>query len=440
MRNLAGLVLFCAACLSAVAQASAVEVTNIRLWPAPDHTRLVLDLSGPLDHRLLVLKDPHRIVLDLDKARLQDGIFPPPAAGPILAAVRTGVNDGALRVVLDVKSEARPRAFLLKPYAQYGYRLVVDLFDAAVPEETRVEAPPAPKTRDLVIAIDAGHGGEDPGAIGRRGTREKEVVLAIARQLERMINATPGMKAYLVRDGDYYIPLRRRIDRARRFDPDVFISIHADAVPGRNQARGSSVYVLSERGATREAAYLADRENAADLIGGVSFNDKDDLLSKVLVDMSQAGTISSSLELGEDLLAELKRVGPVHAAQVGQAGFMVLRSPYIPSVLIETAFISNPDEERKLRDPRYQRKIAQGILNGLRRAAPRLLARRGLPQTVAATSTAGAREHVVRAGETLDAIAKRYGVHKEVLLFANDVKDGDALTGRRLRIPSAAEL
>jgi len=431
--------------LPLLAHADPVAVRNLRVWQAPDHTRLVFDLSGPLEHRLSTLKDPHRIVIDLDNARLSGALPAHESGGSLLAGVRDAErSDTGLRIVLDLKTETRPRSFVLKPHGDYGHRLVIDLMDAAAEDEarpepavTRRDTQPSPQ-RDLVVAIDAGHGGEDPGAIGRsQRTREKDVVLAIARELAKLVAAAPGMKAVLIRDGDYYIGLRQRIEKARRHQADVFISIHADAVPGTSRsARGASVYALSERGATSEAArVLADKENAADLIGGVGKNDKDDLLFKVLVDMTQTATIGDSLDLGADLLASLKTVGPLHQETVAQAGFMVLRSPHIPSVLVETAYISNPDEEKKLRDKTFQRQIAEGIFNGLQRAAPRLLARRG---AATPSQADGPREHVVRPGETLALIAKQYDIHVEALRFINGLGPKDPPAGRRLRIPPKA--
>jgi len=433
--------------LPLLAHADPVAVRNLRVWQAPDHTRLVLDLSGPLEHRLSTLKDPHRIVIDMDNARLNGALPEPETGGPILAGVRGAEQgDAGLRIVLDLKAEARPRSFVLKPYGDYGHRLVIDLMDAgaAAEDETRPEPAGARREsqamlpRDMVVAIDAGHGGEDPGAIGRsHRTREKDVVLAIARELAKLVAATPGMKAVLIRNGDYYIGLRERIKKAHRHQADVFISIHADAVPGANRAaRGASVYALSERGATSEAArVLADKENAADLIGGAGMNDKDDLLLKVLVDMTQTATIGDSLDLGADLLASLKSIGPLHQNTVAQAGFMVLKSPHIPSVLIETAYISNPAEERKLRSKAYQRRIAEGIFNGLQRAAPRLSARRGAATPSQASVS---REHVVKPGETLAMIARQYDIHVEALRFINGLGAKDPPTGRRLRIPPKA--
>ena len=446
----AAFVLLVAFAYGGVAFAAPADIHNLRMWPAPDHTRLVFDTSAPVQYEVLTLAEPARLVIDIRNARLPKSFAPPATDGAVVGGVRTASHGDDVRVVIDLKTEIVPRTFTLAPYQQYGHRLVVDLLDtkaAPLQPELPLQTPKR-ASPDLLVAIDAGHGGEDPGAIGRKGTREKDVVLQIARELNRLLNDTPGMRAFLVRDGDYYISLRGRIEKARQQDPDVFISIHADAVPGRRQVQGASVYALSERGASREANYLAARENAADLIGGVSFNDKDDVLSRVLVDMTQTGTINSSLELGNDLLAALKQAGPVHGAHVGQAGFFVLRSPYIPSVLIETAFISNPAEERKLRDPRFQRRMAAAIRDGLKQAAPRLLARRmpggsepapaAAPLTTTATepAPAGARRHVVRRGETLDRIARQYGIAVELLRFSNRLGDERLRAGDVLEIPA----
>lgn len=452
------LALFLLTWCGVVAAVEPANIHSLRMWPAPDHTRLVFDTSAPVQHEVLVLANPPRLVIDIRNARLPKPLAPIATDGAVVGGVRTATHGNDVRVVIDLKTEIHPRTFTLEPYQQYRHRLVVDLLDnkSALTQPELPLQMPKRATPDLLVAIDAGHGGEDPGAIGRQRTREKDVVLKIARELKRMLDDTPGMRAFLVRDGDYYISLRGRIEKARQQDPDVFISIHADAVPGHRHVQGASVYALSERGASREANYLAARENAADLIGGVSFNDKDDVLSRVLVDMTQTGTINSSLELGNDLLAALKQAGPVHSAQVGQAGFFVLRSPYIPSVLIETAFISTPSEERKLRDPQFQRRMAAAIRDGLKRAAPRLLARR-MPgsnesapaaaplttSTVEATAskspTVGARRHTVRAGDTLEGIARQYGVAVEVLRFSNRLSDDRVRIGDVLEIPTAGD-
>ncbi len=374
---------------------AAVTVDNLRQWRAPDHTRLVFDLSAPLQHRVFTLSDPHRIVVDIEDAELGAPLPELDFNGPLLAAVRTGRPEaGTLRIVLDLKVAAQPRTFVLGPAGPYGHRLVIDLLDPRVAAADKAGADtqpardpkrgvqtPAPK-QPFTVAIDAGHGGEDPGALGLRyRTREKDVTLAIARELARLVDDTPGMRAVLTRDGDYYIGLRERFHKARRQRADLFLSIHADAVPGR-QASGSSVYALSEKGATDAMAkLLADRENSSDMIGGVSIGEMDDVLAKVLLDLSQTRTIQDSLVFGGDLLTELKRVGPVHTSAVRQAGFMVLKAPDIPSVLIETAFISNPAEERKLRSPRFQRQMAESIYKGIKRYMARLPAAPALAQS-----------------------------------------------------------
>ncbi|BAU48172.1 N-acetylmuramoyl-L-alanine amidase [Sulfurifustis variabilis] len=414
---------------------AAVSVQNLRQWRAPDHTRLVLDVSGPVEHRLFTLSDPHRIVVDLEDAVLGGELPVLDASGPLLAALRTGRPDpGTLRIVLDLKTEARPRSFLLKPAGQYGHRLVIDLHDLKAEAVATASTAPDRRTarqagpRNFVIAIDAGHGGEDPGAVGRRyRTFEKTVTLAVARELARRMAKDPTMRPVLIRDGDYYVGLSDRFKKARDHRADVFVSIHADAVPGR-QASGSSVYALSEKGATDAMArFIADKENASDLIGGVSLNDKDDLLAKVLLDLSHTKTIHDSLSLGDDLLTELKRVGPVHHQRVRQAGFMVLKAPDIPSVLVEVAFISNPTEEKKLRTAGFQRRLAEGIYRGLKRFVARL-------PDEPSPAVAAARHHVVRPGETLASIARRYEVQAEVLRFANELSR-EPSAGTRLLIP-----
>jgi N-acetylmuramoyl-L-alanine amidase len=435
--------------VSAATWAEPVTVQHMRVWRAPDHTRIVFDLSGPLEHRLFTLQDPHRIVVDMDNARLEEPLKDVDTGGPLLGAVRVGQpEEGPLRIVLDLKAEIRPRSFVLTPAGPYGHRLVIDLYDVkstqeekAKPEEI-IRTPPVqarPAARERIVAIDAGHGGEDPGAIGRRyRTFEKNVTLAIARELARMVAREPGMRPVLIRDGDYYVGLKQRYKKARDMRADVFVSIHADAVPSR-RAYGSSVYVLSEKGASNAMArLLADKENASDLIGGVSLNDKDDMLAQVLLDLSHNKTMQDSQGLAEDILAELRGVGPVHMHRVAQAGFAVLKSPDIPSVLIETAFISNPSEEKKLRTPAFQQKLAGGIFRGIKRH----LARRPAPSPVqlqAAISDEPAREHVVRKGDTLGSIARQYNIHVDALRFINDLWSADLPVGLRLRIPSRQE-
>ena len=436
--------------VAAVAWAEPVTVQHMRVWRAPDHTRIVFDLSGPLEHRLFTLQDPHRIVVDMDNARLEEPLKDVDTGGPLLGAVRVGQpEEGPLRIVLDLKAETRPRSFVLTPAGPYGHRLVIDLHDVKSAEEEKarpeeiIRTPPSaqarPAAREYVVAIDAGHGGEDPGAVGRRyRTREKDVTLAIARELARLVAREPGMRPVLIRDGDYYVDLKSRYVKAWRHRADVFVSIHADAVPGR-QANGSSVYVLSEKGASSVMArVLADKENAADLIGGVSLNDKDDMLAQVLLDLTHNKTKQDSHSLAGDILGELHDVGPVHMRNVAQAGFAVLKSPDIPSVLVETAFISNPSEEKKLRSTAFQQKMAAGIFRGIKRHLARIPAPSPVP-VQAAISGEPAREHVVRKGDTLGSIARQYNIHVDALRFINDLWSADLPVGLRLRIPSRQE-
>ena len=448
--------------------AEPVAVHNLRLWQAPDHTRLVLDLSGALEHRLTSLQNPERIVVEMDNARLSDRLPALDVAKSRIAAVRAAEPaDGKLRITLDLRRPVRPQSFVLKPYGQYGHRLVIDLYDEAVMEaqpapEPRA-APPARPTlrpRELIVAIDAGHGGEDPGALGRKyKTREKDVTLAIARELHKLINAAPGLKSVMVRDGDYFMELHKRREKADRLKADIFVSIHADSLPGAraHQVRGSSVYALSDRGATSALARaLADSENASDWIGGINPREMHSDVRKLIGDLTKDATIADGTKLGGDILGGLRGAGPLHSERVHHAGFAVLKQP-IPSVLVETAFISNPQEEALLRSPAHQKKIAEGIFAGLKRATPWVVARRedGGTAVVAAPAPTPAppaprppavaakpdREHVVKPGETLTAIARQYDIHIDALRFLNDLHGNDLPVGTRLRIPGrGAEL
>ncbi len=346
--------------------ARAVEVRAVRLWAEPESTRIVLDLSGSAQHSLSVLSNPDRIVLDLTGARLASGARAPPAGG-VVKQVRMGRRpSGDLRIVFDLSRSIHVKSFVAPPNHQYGYRLVIELGVTASAETPVKAAHARPEARDLLIAIDAGHGGEDPGAIGKNGTREKDVVLAIARALAQRVNAEPGMKSYLTRNGDYFVPLRDRMRRARAQQADLFVSIHADSIRDRS-IDGSSVYILSQRGATDEAArWLAERENASDLIGGVSLEDKGDVLASVLLDLSQSASLSASQAAAEHVLHQLNLVGEIRKPMVQQARFVVLKSPDIPSMLVETAYISNPLEEQRLRGIAHQAMIAGAIHQGLR--------------------------------------------------------------------------
>ena len=350
-----------------IGAAHSVEVRDVRLWAGPDHTRIVLELSGPATHNLFTLKNPDRVVVDIASATAAANLTPPAGQG-VIKQVRVGPRgDGSLRVVIDLSAAVQPKSFAAEPNDTYGNRLVIDLDLPGEPAPLKVQhAPSADAARDLVVAIDAGHGGDDPGAIGRSGTREKDVVLAVARALAEQVNREPGMRATLIRDGDYYVALRDRMRKARAQKADLFVSIHADSIRDRS-VTGSSVYILSPRGASDEASrWLAERENASDLIGGVSLDDKDDVLASVLLDLSQTASLNASLTAAEHVLVQLNRVGDVRKRAVQQAGFVVLKSPDIPSMLVETAYISNPSEEKRLKDPRRQDQLAMAIHSGIR--------------------------------------------------------------------------
>jgi N-acetylmuramoyl-L-alanine amidase len=346
----------------------AVEIRGLQLSTAGDATRAVFDLSAPLDYKLFEITDPDRIVLDLHGAGFAEGFVPPSGKG-LLKSVRTGKQGkGNVRVVFDLAAGVRPKSFLQPASAKTPVRLVVELFPRQKSKSEVVKSAQlaAEKTRDVVIAIDAGHGGADPGASGSGGTHEKEITLAVARELKRLVDKQPGMKAVLTRDGDYFIPLKERYQKAREAKADLFVSVHADAYAS-GDARGSSVWMLSPRGATSEAArWLADRENRADLVGGVSLDNKDNTLAAVLLDLSQGATLEASGVVANRVLRSLSRIGPTHRGYVEKANFVVLRSPDVPSILVETAFITNPQEERRLKSPEQREKLASAILDGVK--------------------------------------------------------------------------
>jgi N-acetylmuramoyl-L-alanine amidase len=353
------------------AWSAAVAVKDIRLWAGPDSTRVVFDLSGPVSHTISSLQEPDRIVVDITAAHLASSIHSMPDGRGYVKQLRGALQrDGDYRVVIDLTGPANARSFDVEPNGSYGHRLVVDLTPGAggstAGPPVAVKSTEDAHGRDIIVAVDAGHGGPDSGAIGNRGTFEKNVTLAIAKRLAEIINHEPGMRAVLTRDGDYFIPLRERIIRARKYQADMFVSVHADAYRDRSVA-GSSVYVLSARGASDEATrWLAESENSSDLIGGVSLQDKDDVLASVLLDLSQGASMSASIDAAERVLHQLDRVGNVRRPAVQHAGFVVLKSPDIPSLLVETAFITNPGEEAKLGNARHQQLLADAIHQGVR--------------------------------------------------------------------------
>ena len=390
---------------------AAIAIHSARIWPAQDYTRLTLESSSPLSYKMFTVSHPSRLVVDLDNVDLSGPLEAltrkVDANDPYVKSIRVGqFKPNVVRLVLDLKAPIKPQLFNLQPVANYGYRMVLDLYPttpidplmALVDSKTSAanspaataeqpagastqapsrnagrqqlaaapKPPPELKERKLIVVIDAGHGGEDPGAHGRHGTLEKNVTLAIARRLRKLVDASGDMRAVMTRDGDYFIPLHMRVVKARRAHADLFVSIHADSYIN-SHASGSSVFALSEHGATSAAArWLAKNENEADLIGGVNIDTKDPYLARTLLDLSQTATISDSLKLGKYVLGQLGDINNLHRGIVEQAGFAVLKAPDIPSVLVETAFISNPEGERHLRNPAFREKIAYAIFEGIK--------------------------------------------------------------------------
>jgi len=374
------------------------SILAVRIWPSDDYTRVTLEHDAPLKFTQFTVENPDRLVVDIEGVEFNsvlDSIARKVAEDdPYIKLLRAGrFKPGIVRLVLELKTKVKPQVFVLQPVGDYGYRLVLDVYPLEPPDpllallegrksavEPLVTEPDgrAPEIRDdqktnrpivdrmVTITLDPGHGGEDPGAVGKRGTYEKNVTLAIARRLKARIDAEPNMRAVLTRDSDFFVPLNVRVQKARRIRSDLFVSIHADAWI-KPDARGSSVFVLSEKGASSsQARWLAQKENAADLIGGVNADIKDPFLARTLLDLSQTATINDSLKLGKYVLGELGGINRLHKASVEQAGFAVLKAPDIPSILVETAFISNPEEELRLADEAYQEKMAEAIVRGIR--------------------------------------------------------------------------
>ena len=419
----------------AASPAWSVEVHDVRLWRAPDHTRIVFDLSGPTEHKLIVLENPGRVVLDVENASIKASITDLKLDGTPVQLVRTGVRDGDdLRVVLELSAAVKPRSFFLKANEQAGDRLVLDLYDKTPRAEAVVtKSVQHNDKRDIVIAIDAGHGGEDPGAIGPNRQREKDVVLAIARELNALLKADKGFQPTMIRTGDYYISLRGRRDLARQRQADLFVSIHADAFK-RREAHGASVYALSTQGATSTAAsYLAQRENESDLVGGVTLSDKDDLLAGVLADLSMTSTLDNSLKLGDKVLRNVDTVAKLHKNRVEQAGFAVLKSPDIPSILVETGFISNPAESKLLSTSAYQKKMARAIHAGIREW---FLAHPPSGTLIAWQKQQLGQQYIIARGDTLSGIAERFNVPLSDLKIRNGISGEKILVGQKLLIPT----
>jgi N-acetylmuramoyl-L-alanine amidase len=475
--RLGGLALVALAAALPLRLAQAADVQGARVWAGPDYTRVVFDLSGPVDYKLH--RDGNTVELELPGGGLARG-FDAPSAQGLYKGLDSRASAGELHLVAHAAKGSQPKSFLLKPAGGHGYRLVLDLYpgkDGAVADTADDHAPgvlasvkPTSSVgkgarqaaallggeRKVIVAVDAGHGGKDPGSHGPGGTQEKDVTLAVARALAAEINRQPGMKAVLTRDGDYFIPLKRRYQIAREQNADMFVSVHADAFTS-SDAKGSSVWVLSPRGKTSEAArWLADRENRADLIGGVSLDDKDDSLAAVLLDLQQGYAIQASESIAGNVLKALAKLGPTHRGHVEHANFVVLRSPDVPSILVETAFISNPVEERKLRDPAHQRELAEAVMGGVRNYfestppqgtwfAAQAMRRNGTLASATEASTpvavtradANVRDlHRVERGESLGSIARQYGVSVNALKSANRMNSDTVQAGAVLAIPA----
>ena len=346
-------------------------LTGIRVSESSaEHTRVVFDLTGDIEHRLFTLDDPHRLVIDLEHTRRSEAIDISRSATSLMQGIRSASKDsGRLRVVLDLQGKVRPRSFELKADGKNAHRLVVDLHATELdPTPIKTSREQRNKSKpEYVIALDPGHGGRDPGAIGKKGTREKDVTLSIAKRMQQLINRTPGYRAILTRPNDRFVSLRNRVKKAREAQSDLFISLHADSFRSPN-VKGASVYARSLSGASSGAArWIAEKENASDLIGGITLDDKDDLIASVLLDLSQTATIQDSLDLGSDVLSHIGKVSKLNNRQVQQAGFAVLKAPDMPSILIETAFLSNPGEEKKLRNPKHQQKLARAVFAGVKK-------------------------------------------------------------------------
>jgi N-acetylmuramoyl-L-alanine amidase len=383
--------------------AMAAQILAVRVWPADDYTRVTLENDANLKTTHFIIKNPERLVVDVEgidlSPTLKSLVAKIQSNDPYIKQVRVGQNrPNVVRLVFDLKEEVNPQVFTLAPVGEYQHRLVFDLYPVNPPDpiaaliekgQWSTDTPPAnipppvaetqppyagPKSdrapqvsRMLTIALDPGHGGEDPGAIGRGGSYEKNIVLAIAKRLKAKLEQHPNMRVMLTRDGDYFVPLNVRVQKARKVQADLFVSIHADAFV-KPTANGSSVFALSEKGATSTAArWLANKENAADLIGGTNIKNHDKQLASVLLDLSTTAQINDSLRLGKAVLNEIGGINRLHKGAVEQAGFAVLKAPDIPSILIETAFISNPEEEARLNDDAYQDRMADAVSQGIRK-------------------------------------------------------------------------
>ena len=437
----------CSAVLMVMCTAKAMaDVSDIRIWESPDNVRLVLDLSGPHEHKIFQLKNPDRIVVDLKNARLKIKTSDIENTSSEILRLRSATrNTSDLRLVVDTRATMAFRSFPLTPNGEVDHhRLVIDLERpmsgsiveaTAAPNVKKADSYEAQK-RDIIIAIDAGHGGEDPGALGPGRIKEKHVVLAIAKELQALLEREPGFTPFMVRTGDYYIGLRDRTEKARKANADFFVSVHADAFK-HPSAKGSSVFVLSERGATSETArFLADKENSSDLIGGVSIGDRDDHLAMTLLDLSMTHKRSSSVNLGESILTQMGKISKLHKRNVEEAAFVVLKSPDMPALLVETGFISNPTEARQLQTRGYQKKMAKAIFTGIRNY---FTENPPAGTLIAANKKAALQyiEYTVRRGDTLSELAVQRGMDTKTLRELNGLSSDSLRIGQKIRLPNS---
>lgn len=415
--------------------AAPARIDSIRVAEYDSKTRVVLELDQPRGHKLEVLDNQPRVVVDLYSARLRATL--PQRGTGIVRRMRHGRHPGdMLRVVFDLHAAATATSFGVAAGKDgRGHRIVVDIYPGGPGQEAVAEGIAAPANRDVLIAVDAGHGGKDPGAIGRGGLQEKTVVLAISRRLARLIDREPGMSSMMTRDGDYYVPLRERYTRAQQRNANLFVSVHADAVRNRG-VRGSSVYALSEKGSSDEARRLARRENASDLIGGIEMDGLPPTVATMIIDLSQNASIGASLEVGDDVLQHLHGVGRVRKSKVQTAPFAVLKAHDVPSILVETAYISNPQEERLLNSGSYQEKLAQAILGGIRAYFYRNPPRGTLIERRVEAGEVPEQQYLARRGDTLSGIAQRYKIPVAVLIRANNLPNDRLRVGQVLRIPT----
>lgn len=417
----------------------AATVNDIRVWKAPDHTRLVFDLSASVKYKITTLENPDRLVVDIEDASIKKNATEMNFSSIPITALRSSKKEkNNLKIIFDLLKPLEFRDFILGVNEQYNNRLVIDLYDkksSGIKKSSTIIT--KNNRRKILIAIDAGHGGEDPGAIGPKRLMEKNVVLAISRELKKLLDKKLGYSATLIRSSDYYIPLRKRTKIAHKKRADVFISIHADAFH-RPSASGASVFILSRSGATSETArYLARRENSTDLIGGsgnVSLDDKDPMLASVLLDLSMTATLNSSLDLGTSVLKSISEIAKLHKKSVEEAGFVVLKSPDIPSILVETGFISNPSEAKNLANKNYQKKMAQAIFKGI---IGYFSSNYPVGTLLASDKSAihRARFHIVVPGDTAYRISRRYNISVKKLKELNNLKGSKIYSGQRLKIP-----